>query len=221
MSKNCFFNQRLWCTSLLILSLLAGCSSIEDTPPISNNVTTEAPAAWIEHQNTILTINNWKISGKVGVITPKQSQTGYIDWNQFNNSFDISIRGTLGFGGLDLFGNQSLVTIKVDENNQRTLPTEIALERYLDWEFPINSLKYWIKGIPTPEHPTNNQRFTPEGQLAQFIQQGWNIRLLNYEKHKHPNQQAVSLPHKIIARHNGHKVSLVLSDWDLLQKQNN
>lgn len=201
--------------AVITFVILSGCTTIDDTPATSVVTSTEEPQQWRNHLQNIQKIENWTLSGKVGVVTPKQSQTGYIDWQQDHQAFAISIRGTLGFGGLDLFGDQQFVTIKVDENNQRTLPTDIALERYLDWEFPINSLKYWVKGIPAPNAPVSNQHFNNQGQLARLQQQGWDIRLVNYEQHINSDQTAVFLPHKIIARYNGHKVSLVLSNWTL------
>ena len=207
--------KTLTCTMVSLL-ILSGCSNINDLPEtIDPSPQLSEPEQWQSHLNNVEQIKHWKLSGKVGVVTPKQSQTGYIDWQQDTQSFNISIRGTLGFGGLDLFGNQSFVTIKVDENNQRTLPTDIALERYLDWEFPINSLKYWVKGIPAPEHPVDLRQFNNHGFLSRLNQQNWDIRLLNYEKHSSNSSTPVFLPHKIIARYNGHKVSLVLSDWSL------
>jgi len=203
-------------SALISLFILSGCSNINDlSETLDPAQQSLEPDQWQSHLKNIEQIKHWKLSGKVGVVTPKQSQTGYIDWQQDIQSFNISIRGTLGFGGLDLFGDQSFVTIKVDENNQRTLPTDIALERYLDWEFPINSLKYWVKGIPAPEHPVDLRQFNNHGLLSRLNQQNWDIRLLNYEKHKSESSNPVFLPHKIIARYNGHKVSLVLSDWSL------
>jgi outer membrane lipoprotein LolB len=200
---------------LLVAAVLAisGCTTLQDTPETTTHLTTQEPTQWQEHLNRVTQVEHWALSGKVGVVTPNQSQTGYIDWQQDQNSFAISIRGTLGFGGLDLTGDHEFVTIKVDENNQRTLPTEIALSRYLDWEFPINALKYWVKGIPDPNSPVTNLQFNANGQLARLKQQGWDIRLVNYEHHNTDLNQPVTLPHKIIARYNGHKVSLVLSDW--------
>ncbi|GAA3922752.1 lipoprotein insertase outer membrane protein LolB [Litoribacillus peritrichatus] len=199
---------RLLSIVMIALLMLQGCSTLHDMPTQTEPLSTQTPSHWAQHLDAIQQLNDWKISGKVGVVTPKQSQTGYIDWQQQSAVFDINIRGTLGFGGLDLSGDQDWVTIKVDENNQRTLPTDIALERYLDWEFPINSLKFWIKGIPAPNQTVQSQQFNQHGLLSRLIQQGWDIRLLNYEKHND-----VFLPHKIIARSNGYKVSLVLSDW--------
>ncbi len=201
-------SSRIWLVAIFATFLLQGCTTIHDIPEQTETLSSATPNNWASHLKAVQQLNNWAISGKVGVVTPKQSQTGYIDWKQKEQTFDINIRGTLGFGGLDLSGDQSWVTIKVDENNQRTLPTDIALERYLDWEFPINSLKYWIKGIPAPDQPIKHQQFSNQGLLSRLDQQGWDIRLLNYEKH---NQ--LSLPHKIIARSNGYKVSLILSDW--------
>ncbi|GLQ32468.1 lipoprotein insertase outer membrane protein LolB [Litoribrevibacter albus] len=207
--------MRIFGLALLIILGISGCTSIHELPEDSAETSTQTPAQWQQHLKQVSEVKHWTLSGKVGVITPNQSQTGYIDWQQDDYDFSINIRGTLGFGGLDLHGNQDLVTIHVDENNQRTLPTEIALERYLDWEFPINALKYWVKGIPDPNSPVTSQHFNPSGQLARLNQQGWDIRLVNYEKHKTKQNTPIALPHKIIARYNGHKVSLVLSDWTL------
>lgn len=200
---------------LFILLIVSGCSNINELPEDTAPVSSQIPRAWQQHLQQVSQVENWALSGKVGVVTPNQSQTGYIDWQQNQQNFAINIRGTLGFGGLDLHGDQDLVTIKVDENNQRTLPTEIALERYLEWEFPINALKYWVKGIPDPNSPVTSQHFNASGQLARLNQQGWDIRLVNYEKHKTRENTPIVLPHKIIARYNGHKVSLVLSGWSL------
>ncbi|MFC3153135.1 lipoprotein insertase outer membrane protein LolB [Litoribrevibacter euphylliae] len=207
--------MRIFGLTLLLILGISGCTSIDDAPTTSSATFSEEPQHWQQHLQSISQLENWELSGKVGVVTPKQNQTGYIDWQQDHQAFSISIRGTLGFGGLDLFGDQQFVTIKVDENNQRTLPTDIALERYLNWEFPINSLKYWVKGIPDPNAPVSNQQFNGQGQLARLQQQGWDIRLINYERHADKDQTPVFLPHKIIARYNGHKVSLVLSEWTL------
>jgi outer membrane lipoprotein LolB len=195
---------------------LSACSTTPEIKPPANQQTQTPPASWPLHQSKLLATTDWQLSGKIGIATPTQSQSGYIDWTQNNDLFSIEIRGTLGFGGLDLEGNESLVTIKVDENNTRTLPTDIAMQRYLEWEFPINALKYWAKGIPTPDTPASQTLFSPEGYLVELHQHDWRIQLKNYEKHN-----GLVLPHKIIARgissiNKGYKISLVLSDWHVI-----
>src|SRR5690554_3141808 len=69
---------------VLLLSFLSGCASL--MPQGTSK----------EFQQQLSKLNHWQARGKLSVISPDSSNTGYLTWKQDHQAYDLYIAGPLG-----------------------------------------------------------------------------------------------------------------------------
>ena len=182
-------------TIAVCLLALSACST---TP-------TEPNGSWLSPDQQLANgnIEQWKIGGKINLRTKQDSNTGYLNWRQCHDQFEIRLTGPLGQGAAKLYGNKDQVTLKTKDHTQTaTSPEELIAQQ--GWQLPVSQLTYWVRGIPSPHFKTNNK--TSNG----FEQMGWLVKFSQWQNiHNH------RLPKKATATHPELKVTLLLKNWSL------
>ena len=164
-----FTRPRLWLLQALYALLLSGCALL-------------TPQGGQEHiQDNLSSLSHWQVRGKLSVISPDDSVTGYLDWKQNRRDFDLYIAGPLGRGATRLSGSrtQASLTLPGWDAPRSARSAEELMQMYMGWDFPVSDIRYWVKGQPSP-----NGKFTAEydehGLLSQMRQYGWTIRYSRY-----------------------------------------
>lgn len=151
-------------------------------------------------------LQNWKISGKIGLRTDSDAHSAYINWHQCGESFDIRLSGPLGQGGARLFGNR--IGVRLQTKDDETLyagSAEQLMQQYLGWSLPVSQLAYWMRGIPSPQYA-----FEASTAGQHFSQQGWQL-----DFPKLTQVDGYQLPSKATAEQLPYKVTLLIKDWQL------
>ncbi|MED5388325.1 MAG: lipoprotein insertase outer membrane protein LolB [Pseudomonadota bacterium] len=152
-------------------------------------------------------IQQWEMSGKLGYRTAHDGGSASFDWTQHPNRGQIRFSGPLGFGSADLrwdIGRAELITAK--EQYQARSPGELAWHLTGFW-LPVSALQYWARGLPWPGAPAESQR-DEQGHLQRLQQLGWDLEFDRYGP-----VSGVTLPHRIKARQNGNRFTLLIKDW--------
>lgn len=199
--------------TLLILLALQGCTLFQPqtAPP--------APAGtqvdWVDHMRSLTLLQEWKVQGKIGVRTADEAGSAYIDWNQAQDSFYITLSGPLGQGTTFVTGNPTGARLENSDGNWiAESPDQLVLE-HTGWQIPISNLLYWVKGMPAPGNKptlTHNEM----GTLATLQQDGWNLTFDQYSP-----QLGTLLPCRIRAQKDQLKVTLIIKRWQPLEEDTN
>lgn len=189
----------------ILLSLsIAGCSQFasQPAPPLTDsqvNVLTPPP-------------EQWKINAKLGIKVPEQSGSVSLQWEQWANSYRIQVQAPLGQGSAVIYGNPDNIVIKrpgkptLSSNNANTL-----IQEAFGWNFPLNQLKFWIRGLPNPELTIDLQQQNASGTLDKLEQSEWEIV---YSRHQLVEQWQV--PGKIVARQGNTRLTMIIRQWEFL-----
>ncbi|WP_019529620.1 lipoprotein insertase outer membrane protein LolB [Dasania marina] len=148
-------------------------------------------------------IQQWLIGGKIGLRSASDANTGYVNWQQCGEQFDIRLSGPLGQGAAHLWGNGQQAQLQTSEQLYSADNPEQLLAQQ-GWQLPVTQLLYWVRGLPAPGHAISQQDH--EG----FSQMGWRVdyrQWLSLDGH--------SLPRKAVASHPQLKVTLLLKNWSL------
>lgn len=184
---------------LLVIILLASCTN---QPPIEQQNSTHIRQP----------IKVWDLNARLFVSDNKQSGTVNLHWRQNND--DYQIRFVLPFlqGSYTLQKNSesgiSLLTAK-----NRLLQADDATELLLQTTglyVPIDSFKYWVRGLSNPGMEIIGQQFDTHQRLVEMQQGGWNISIKRYT-----NVNGLDLPSKIFAVNEQFRLKLSISHWDL------
>lgn len=186
----------------LALISLTSCSTIAplSTPPTKVD--------WKKRQETLSSLHNWQINGKIAVQTAHDSGSATIDWTQNQDHYTISLLGPLGSNGLKLSGRPGRVTIQNANGSQSTASSpEQLLAKQWGWNVPVSSLKYWIRGIPVPGVPANSQ-YDSYHRISDLVQQGSHIQYLSYT-----NTNGIELPQKIYITSPNINTKIIIYQW--------
>ena len=148
--------------------------------------------------------NNWSITGKFALSNGKESGSGKITYSVNGKNINAKFKAPLGQGGWEIKQEKDKAELSstrhhpIYGNNAQTL-----VSQELGWDFPWNSLTYWLRGYET------NAKITPHTQTIDKIDDnGWTI---TYSKWANTSQGL--LPQKIKAKKPPFSVKLIIYKW--------
>lgn len=193
--------------SLLLIMLLAGCSTLSER----ESITGDNQAAWKAHKSQVSSIDGWQIDGKVGMRSEQNSGSGTLFWLQRQDYYDIRIAGPLGRGATRLTGRSGpggSVTLEVANQGQyQARSPELLLLEQTGLQFPISNLLWWIRGLPVPGSKSDIG-LDAQGRLATLVQDGWQLEYDRYARH-----EGYDLPERIKLKGNAIDLTLVIKGW--------
>lgn len=185
--------------TLLLLSLLSGCASM--LPSGTSK----------ELQQQLSQLHNWQVRGKLSVVSPESSHTGYLTWKQQRQAYDLYISGPFGTGASRLQGDQHRASLLLPgwKEPQYADSAEEIMRVHTGWNFPVSQIRYWVKGQAIPNSKAKT-RYSKNGLLESLEQHGWTVTYSRYQQ-----QNGYWLPSLI--RINGYdfRFSLAIKEWTL------
>lgn len=183
---------------ILLLAVLSACSTVQQTAPtvvimdgLANN----------------RDIQQWSVSGKVGLRSDQQAHSAYLNWRQCGEAFDIRLSGPLGQGAAHLTGDSKQVyLVTADKQRYSASNTSTLLKQQFGWTLPMEQLRYWLRALPDP----NYSHRVDNNNASGFKQQAWQLSYPRFIKHS-----AYQLPSRIIAEQPTVKVTVVINQWQL------
>lgn len=192
-------------TLLLALAasvLLGGCAS---TPSNLGKI-----ADWQNYQQRLQQQEHWQLNAKLGVRSPSDSGSAYLNWQQHGDNYNIHLSGPLGQGSVHIDGSAERVTLnRAGEPELSATTADALLQQTLGWSAPIAQLKYWVRGLPAPDK-ASQQEHNAQGALASLQQSGWTLIYSRYSA-----VDGFLLPGKITASQGDLKLTLIIKHWAL------
>ena len=189
------------------LAVIGGCTTQVPKPE---------PVEWTTHQQQVSQLQQWQLKGKMGYRQSGDGGSAWIDWQQHINSFDMRLSGPFGAGTTHIHSNQQLTRLEQSGEQPIAANTATELTEYLfGWQWPVEDLHYWVRGIPSPLSPIGGQSRNESQLLASLEQSGWRLEFSRYR-----TEGNWTLPGKI----RGHLLSdngdtsftLVIKSWQPL-----
>lgn len=193
--------------SLLLLALLltSGCAHRSLTPP--QDV--------LEHQRQVQAIDDWTLTGKLGIRATDDSGSANVKWTQQITTYQINLSGPLGQKSMIITGTPDKVRLEqTGEPAQEAKTAEALIKKSAGWTLPVAQLAYWVRGVPAPKLRITQLQQNENGLIAQLIQGGWSIHYSNYRDQTF-NGVILPLPGKITAEYKNVRLVLVIRHWQL------
>lgn len=175
------------------------------TIPMSKR-STDIDTAWRRHAERLERISGFTLAARVasgGLFGMK----GSVNWRQHGEQFDIRISGPFGIGAITLSGRVDDVTLTTREGSWHTDDPDGWLRQHLGWSFPVEGLRYWIVGLPSP-YSDARISLDREGRLALLEQDGWEVAFEEYQR-----ADGLDLPRRIRAEHPEVRLKIVIDAW--------
>jgi outer membrane lipoprotein LolB len=188
----------------LIAVMLASCRT---APPIH-----EAPAqsqSWELRRPQLQARDRFELKGRVAVATGSDGFNARLRWTQDGKQTHMSLDGPLGAGGVQVTSDGSAVSIVTSRGDRLDNDAARAeLTSRLGFNPPIDSLRYWVLGVPEPGHPAQ-ESLDSQQRLATLEQDGWQILYTDYM-----SVGGEWLPSKLTLQRQGVRLRLVVDGWN-------
>ena len=173
-------------TALVITS---GCPSLKTA-----NATNQ-PIGTVQGQNAEQPkkLENFNITGKIGVTTPGKDNTGnqggsaFYAWGQQDDRFAIELIGALGIGKTNIeYNGQSATLISEKTGTLTADDPETLLKKATGWQAPISQMPYWISGRPAPSDSA--PQLDAQNRLISAVNGEWQASFTYKGNDKLPNK---------------------------------
>lgn len=203
---------------LLMVGALGACTSVstKQKAPVAaevERVSEQAQAAEQVRQAALRAQPAWSFQGRVAISKGRSGGSGRIDWQQRNETYQVSLSAPVTRQSWQLSGGggQQARLDGVEGGPRGGDDARELLLQATGWEIPVDQLPDWVRGLPAqmvgvPDH----QGFDAEGRPRVLRQQGWQVDYLDW----YPAQDGrPSLPRRIEAVNGDAKVRLIVDEW--------
>jgi outer membrane lipoprotein LolB len=181
----------------MVTAALAGCASLVGVQTLPSML----PATWEARREMLQSWGRFDSYGRVAIARDGEGFSGSWRWAQRAQRSTLELDGPLGVGGLRLdFDSEGIV----DE------AARLALEQQLGFVLPVESLRYWMLGVPDPREVVEERVAADSARLDSLRQKGWTVTFKNYAPVSGADYE---LPQRIEVDRESLRVRLVIEGW--------
>ena len=192
---------------LVTVVSISGCATTPNLP--ANKEFSQSN--WLAHKDTLTHIEKWQFDGRFSAKTDTENWTGSIAWSQNQQEYKINISGPLSTGSIMLEGEEDFALLRLSDTQTATdTDPQSLLYNHTGLKLPVNELKYWLLGLPSPESRYNTVELNKKGQLSKLSQNNWEVTFKRYTTVN--NRQ---IPNKIFLVNHEINVRLIIQKWQI------
>ncbi|KTC76807.1 lipoprotein insertase outer membrane protein LolB [Legionella brunensis] len=153
-------------------------------------------------------VSSWEISGAMAARSKKKGWNVSINWLQRGmGHYQIRLFGPLGSGTVLINKTGGVITFRDGPKTASSSNAEELLKQQTGIRLPVNSLYYWVRGLPAPGHVQGEKRDDAH-RLLVLKQSGY---IIDYGQYTSVGKTV--LPSVIKLQGNGVFIKLVIKRW--------
>ena len=192
--------------ALLLAGALCACAGLPERVPSGAADET----AWQSRSARLARLTTWEVEGRVGVVTAKDGGSGSLDWKQQGETLVFDFVGPLGSGAIHVEGDADALRVRSSRGDDfLSFDPEADFAARLNMPLPVNSMRYWLLGLPDP-HASFDKQADARGELVSLMQRGWQVQYQAYT-----DVDGYSLPVKLSLQREAVRIKLVINAWTL------
>lgn len=199
-----------WKLLIIILPILAGCSTLKTQPSIAVRTVIFEPVT----DSRDAAAADFKLLGRVAVRNAQQRFSGNVHWHHARLEDTILLLTPLGQAVAEIKRDGhgvSLVTSKQETFHARDVE-ELTVE-ILGWRLPLDGLQYWIQGFYSP-FSTASVDFDNDDRIISIRQDGWEILFTRYAAESTDHSGRVQIRPRIVElRFDDLNIRMVIDNW--------
>jgi len=181
----------------LIATYFAGCVH---TP-------TDDSLSYPERRNLLEQFEQWDAGGRISINTGEQAFQGRFQWQKLANSLELTVRGPLGAGALEISGPIDRLQIRTRGETHDLADPETDLSALLGWWLPVRSFRYWLLGLADPDFPAESS-LGPDNALESLDQRLWLLKYQSYQV-----ADGILLPRRIDLSYDDLHLRVIVDRW--------
>jgi outer membrane lipoprotein LolB len=179
------------------------------TALLSACVTTRAPQSalpWEQRVGDLQQITHWQLEGRAAVAIGTKGWQASLTWHQRDALAELHLSGPFGIGALQIKQTPSGLSL---DGAPPSDEVTAQLQDRLGFELPLDSLRFWLLGVPNPQNVFELERNDAD-RARQLTQDGW---LIEYDRYM--AVQADMLPALLVLSRGSVRVRIVVDHWEL------
>lgn len=188
--------------------ILTGCASN------SSQLKPVIPLSAQQRQLQLEQLQQFQLTGALGVKAPEESISGSLNWQQQGPFFQASMTNFVGISIFELETDARGATVKADGETHQAQSASALLDYLSGWSLPIEEMPLWLKGVASSE--SFNHQWDTQGRLTSFTlkdsqQRDWQVSYSEFFP------DALALPKRIQldSKADGSRIKLVVRKWQL------
>jgi outer membrane lipoprotein LolB len=191
--------------ALLTLATLCACRTLPPPAPPA------ASAPWEQRRPQLQALAHFELKGRVALSAAGSGFNANLRWTQDQARSQIALEGPLGVGGMQISAEGAQLSVVTPHGEHISNEAARAeLNTRLGFDVPIESLRYWVLGVPDPAQPAEEALDPAAQRLAGLTQDGWRIVYGDYT-----SSGATVLPSRLTLERDAVRVRLLVEDWRL------
>ncbi len=186
--------------------LLAACASLPAPPPVIPPTSLD----WPQRRAQLQRDADFTLKGRLAVAAGDEGFSAGLRWQQRDRDGLIELDGPFGVGGLRLQVRGEALELTTSRGERLDgAAARGELERRLGFALPLESLRYWVRGVPDPASAADERLDAGAPRLAGLAQGGWTVDYAAYVE----DSSAGALPRRLSAVREGTRLRLVIEAW--------
>jgi len=201
------------CAVLLLASGLSACASLRPggasvPAPVPAPVDDPRELAWAQRRQDLSALSGFSLSGRAALQSAGGGWSARLDWEQGPLDWTMELSGPFNQGTLRLAGGAEGVSLESGSERVVAPSLEALLGDSLGWRVPVESLRWWVLGLPAPQWPVEDLRLDAAGRLTDVRQGPWRLSVLAYT-----DEAPLALPRRIYVNGETAELRLVVQTW--------
>lgn len=168
---------------------------------------TPQQADWDRHRQQLAALDQWKASGKLAVHSGEEAGTANLEWLQMGKHSHLQLSGPMGLQATRIHSDGDRLHISQgDQETSVDLRQPGALRAHTGWDLPVESLSWWLRGLPAPH--SRARETIDQGLLRSLHQDGWHIRFDSYTE-----DRGYRLPQRLDLERGDTGARLLIRQW--------
>lgn len=194
--------MRQACLIALLATLLGACAGPARQIP--------SPQSWLAHSGQLEAYDYWEATGKLALRTPGGSESANLVWRQADTETHIHLSGPLGVAPVNMHSDGRWLEVRRGaQTSTLDLRNPDEVTAATGWDFPLQALPYWLKGLPTPAFKLQRlEQDSLTGGASLLQQDDWEVRFERYSRFENLN-----LPTRITITDGEAKATVLIRRW--------
>jgi outer membrane lipoprotein LolB len=185
------------------LGLIAGCRSLPVPAPVA--------VSWEERRPQLQARQRFELKGRVAIAVADQGVNANLQWIQTDERTQVTLEGPFGVGAVRISAaGNDLAIVNADGQRLDSDAAHAELTSRLGFDPPLQSLRYWIQGVPDPATPAIQTLEPGQQRLQALAQDGWSIFYTSYSLVGNE-----WLPERLTVQRDTVRVRLLVDGWRL------
>jgi outer membrane lipoprotein LolB len=187
--------------ALALLLLIAGCVTTPRSTP--------GTESWEQRRTRLQQLDHFAFRGRLAAAINNDGFNASLQWQQRGPGSEIDLRAPLGFGSVHIAREPGRLALQTSRGEQFDGDAALAgLATRLGFAPPLDSLRYWVLGVPDPQHPAVETPSVDARYLIALEQDGWRVQ---YEEYR--DAAGRPMPRRAQLTRADARLRLIIDEW--------